>query len=215
MQPETKDCPRCGDELMSGKCYRCEEQLKQIRVYGIQRLGGLKAFERFTAEQFKPSRIQQPAFDAAKLFNHHHDNLYLYGPVGTGKSHLATIAARRSLGKGSIRTLKPSEISLQIRSAHNAAAESAILQEIMDTQVLVIDDLGTAKYTDFLVGILYAIVENRLQNHLGGMIVTSNLSLSELHGVLGEDRITSRLFEMCKGKIFSMVGEPDHRIGRP
>jgi DNA replication protein DnaC len=90
-----------------------------------------------------------------------------------------------------------------------------VVKSIFSTRILVLDDLGTAKYTEFLCSIIYEIIEDRYQNHPGGLIVTSNLSLCDLAETMGDDRVSSRLAELCRGKIFSMVGETDHRIVRP
>jgi DNA replication protein DnaC len=42
--------------------------------------------------------------------------------------------------------------------------------------------------------------------------VTSNLTLEQLASYLKDDRIPSRLAEMCRGLQYDLTGEPDHRL---
>jgi DNA replication protein DnaC len=204
------ECPTCSYPLYSNGCSNCRDEAAKVRKTGILALGGIRAFEDFTVEAFKPSPLQRPALEAAKAFDPLKDNLYLCGPVGAGKSHLAAIAARRFLGKTSIRTMTPFEISRQVRGAGSGRDEIDVVRGIAESKILIIDDMGTAKDTEFLVGLLYEIINHRYLNHRGGLIVTSNLKPSELGEKMGDDRIVSRLIQLCK--IILLAGERDHRI---
>ena len=75
--------------------------------------------------------------------------------------------------------------------------------------VLVIDDLGIGRDTEFAFQTLYEIVDGRYMAMKGGLIVTSNLSLDDLAAKLGDDRIPSRLASMCK--VIRMTGA-DKRV---
>jgi len=203
-------CLSCGGPGQLLECLRCRDVAALARKAGIKSLGGVMAFEEYTADNFKPSENQYAAFMAAQTFEQTKDNLYFFGPVGSGKTHLATIAARRFLGKVGVTTVNPFEISRLVRSTRNGIDESRAIAAIADSRVLVIDDMGTAKDTEFLVGLLYEIINHRYMNHKGGLIITSNLKPSELSEKMGDDRISSRLIQICK--IISISGEVDHRM---
>jgi DNA replication protein DnaC len=49
-------------------------------------------------------------------------------------------------------------------------------------------------------------------NMKGGLLVSSNLSLGELAERVGDDRLSSRLAQMCRGNVFSLAGEKDWRV---
>jgi DNA replication protein DnaC len=204
------ECPTCSYPLQSNICSNCRDIAGRARKAGVLALGGVRAFEDFTLEAFNPSPLQKPALEAAKTFDPAKDNLYFCGPVGAGKSHLAAAAARRFLGKLSIKTMTPFEISRQVRGAGSGRDEMDVVRGIAETRILVIDDMGTAKDTEFLVGLIYEIINHRYLNHRGGLIVTSNLKPSELGEKMGDDRIVSRLIQLCK--IIMLTGERDHRI---
>ena len=79
---------------------------------------------------------------------------------------------------------------------YEGPTESAILKQYQDIRLLVLDDFGTVKPTDWALHLLYSIIDHR-NNWLKKTIFTSNLSLEEASIVLGDTRITSRIERMC------------------
>jgi DNA replication protein DnaC len=76
--------------------------------------------------------------------------------------------------------------------------------DIMDYEGLVVfDDLGRDKSTEYVMQIVYCIVDQRNMNNRQ-TIITSNLTLAELSQKFDES-ISSRIAEMCDP--FFMVGE--------
>lgn len=181
-----------------------------IRMAKAEALGGLRALDTFTAERFELRSENQSAFEAAIAFEAKTDNMYISGTTGTGKSHLAAIAARR-LMRGRIITTTQMKVSRQAR--FNApTSEDEIIQDLSKVPVLVIDDLGVGKDTEFSLSLIYEILQGRYMRRPGGLIITSNLTLDQIASKLGDDRISSRIAQMCKGKIFHIAGK-DMRLG--
>lgn len=186
------------------------------RELGAFCLGGHRAADEYRADLFVPSPATDTAFAAVKSFDSAKDNLFLCGPTGSGKSHLAAIAARRSFARPGIdwsnrvRTITPMELSRLLRSCDGATAEDSVLRGLIGREVLVLEDLGVSKDTEFLVSAIYEVINGRYQNSAGGLIVTSNLKLGELAAKLGDDRVSSRLAQMCK--IFNFSGVRDYRL---
>lgn len=184
------------------------------REHGAKSLGGYRAADDYRAERFFPSVATAGAFAATQSFDSVKDNLYLCGPTGSGKSHLAAVAARRSFIRigpewmDRVRTYTPMQISRLMRSCSDAQIEQKEINNFIGIETLVLEDLGAQKDTEFIVSILYEIINGRYQNSLGGLIVTSNLTLGDLAQKMGDDRIPSRLSQMCA--IFNLA-EPDHR----
>jgi DNA replication protein DnaC len=167
----------------------------------------------YTLDRLTVTDKNRTAVEAVKVFNPKSDNLYLWGPAGSGKSHLATIATRSAYAAGyTVKTVTQMSLSRHLRGAENANQEDSIIQGHADLHVLCIDDLGVGKDTEFSLSMLYEIIQGRYMNAAGGLIITSNLSLDHLAQKLGEDRIPSRLAQMCK--VFSLEGEKDYRLIR-
>ena len=209
-------CGAPGDANYSG-CYVCdrktaEERERMEKYAGL--LGGPRAWEQFHFERFKSDTEGAKKALAAAVGFDLSKNLYLHGPTGTGKSHLAVAAGRRWLRKVSVYTLKPAMLSREVRGVRSAIGEHEIMERYANAGVLILDDIGVAKDTEFSTALLYELIDGRYMNKPGGLIVTSNLSLDELAAKLGDDRIPSRLAQMCRGNIVNMAGEPDRRVAK-
>ena len=186
---------------------RASEAARATAEAGAAALGGIRAFETYTLERFKQTPANAAAFKALADFNPRKDNIFLAGTVGTGKTHLAVAGARANLPR--VAFLRQAELSREVRGARDAEQEGEIIRGWASVPVLILDDLGAAKDTEFMVGLLYEIIDWRYMNRPGGLIVTSNRTLDQLAEKLGDDRIPSRLAQMCK--VLKMTGK-DHRI---
>lgn len=76
-------------------------------------------------------------------------------------------------------------------------SEIDILYKYQDVDILVLDDLGTNKMSDWAYQILYSLINYRY-DWLKTTIFTSNYSLKELEVLWQDDRITSRITRMCQ-----------------
>lgn len=205
-----------SDELEASHVEALFEYNDKIRVKKQERkdmtecLGSVRAYELFTDKKFQVTEHNKIAIDAIKSWNPCKENLYLVGPVGSGKSHLQAIAVRRFM-PSTASVKRVSHICRSIRASMSALEEQEIIDRYSFLPILGLDDLGMEKMTEFVVGILYEIIDSRYMNKPGGLIITSNLKISELAHKLGDDRIPSRLAQMCK--VISLNGEKDWRLG--
>lgn len=156
-------------------------------------------------------------------------SLLLYGPIGTGKTHAAYEAIQRwceSTGK------EPASRALAFeywRSQRRAPAVVAMpsyelfdhlrpgndeLPSFMDycklAGLLMLDDLGVDKPSDWTLERLHGIVNNRYVN-IEPMIVSSNVPPSKLAEHVGE-RVASRFAEMCTA--VALTGSDRRKAGR-
>jgi len=134
--------------------------------------------------------------------------LFLIGPPGIGKSHLSVAVLRQVIatrgGRG--RFYSVPELLRVIRGTYSAVvrtAEMDILQPVMDCDILVLDDLGKEKTSEWVEETLNLIVDTRY-NERRATIFTSNFEEKEdrtdpdsLLARVGF-RMHSRLYEMCE-----------------
>lgn len=166
--------------------------------------------------------------------------LYLHGPVGTGKTHLAAAIFQRYYRRWipvppkSWRVSVPQElkehVSMELQEAYprgvpivamdaifvsmpEALAEvrrriqepdsrpESITRALGDCELLILDDLGAERTSDFAAEELYRVLERRIGEGRP-LVVTSNCSPRDLAGNLDDpyqaQRIASRLAGSCE-----------------
>jgi len=131
------------------------------------------------------------------------DGLFFTGPVGSGKTFLACCIANALLEKGHLVLFNvvPDLLDL-IRSTYEPGRASGEVTELelLDTArkapLLILDDLGSHNYTDWVRNKLYSILNYRL-NYSLPVVITSNIKLEDLEEYLGE-RTTSRIYQLCR-----------------
>ena len=122
--------------------------------------------------------------------------LLLYGDIGTGKSVAAACIAHAILAKGY--RPKMTSISTVADELWNAEDKAAYLQHLAKYDLLILDDLGTERKSEYMQEMAYKIINARYVAG-GPMIVTTNLTKDELGkpAEMGYKRIYSRILENC------------------
>jgi DNA replication protein DnaC len=132
-------------------------------------------------------------------------NTFLYGPVGSGKTIEAILLA---IGEKKNRYFRNQTCSISFESISELfyffkqsfgknEEENEKVENLSNTDILILDDIGVEKTSDWALSVLYLIINRRYENKKLTLI-TSNFSLEELATKLGDDRITSRISRMCK-----------------
>lgn len=143
--------------------------------------------------------------------------LLLIGPSGVGKTHLSVAAMRALISKG-VHCLfcDYRELLKQIQNCYNPSVQSTeleILRPVFETEVVLIDDIGAVKPSEWVWDTVSIILNTRYNNALT-TIITSNFldgpprkaGMSTAQAVSTDDtlgdrvgeRMRSRLFEMCR-----------------
>lgn len=123
--------------------------------------------------------------------------IYLWSEVkGSGKTMLITALANELINKHqkSVKFATSLDILDEIRATydpHSEVSESKLLNDLYNTEFLVIDDFGTERATDWVGEKFYQIVNNRYINKKVTFF-TSNYDLKTLKY---DDRITNRMGE--------------------
>ena len=125
------------------------------------------------------------------------EGLLIYGSVGSGKTHIAVCAANAIIDSGySVMFLSVPEY-LQGKKGFESQDEE-ILARVRKVSLLIVDDLGAERNTEFAQEFVYALINARVNSNKP-MIVTTNLGFDEM--LEAEDRqhkrIYNRVFEAC------------------
>lgn len=124
--------------------------------------------------------------------------LLLWGNVGTGKSFLAGCIANALLDKG-VRVIMTNFTRLlnKLTDLH-AGDRNACIDSFNAYPLMIIDDLGVERNSEFAREQVFSIIDSRYRSQLP-MIVTTNLTLEELKNPsdLARSRIYDRILERC------------------
>ncbi len=164
--------------------------------------------------------IASKSFASCKAFAKDYINdknpqgLYIFGQVGSGKTHLACSIANELI-KHNIEVLfvvvpdylEDIKFSWEQNNQHN---EKEILDQARESTVLIMDDLGAHNYSDWTKSKIYSILNHRVNSNLP-TIITSNLEFYELKKYL-DPRISSRITELCRPVLLQIDKSEDIRL---
>lgn len=123
-------------------------------------------------------------------------SLLIIGVTGVGKTHQA-YGAVRALAVSGVRCMwrisTAADIYAAMRPRPRVDSEE-VFQRYASAQLLMVDDLGAAKNSEWVEEVNYRLINHRYEHRLPTLI-TSNVPPKELGSELGE-RVASRLIEM-------------------
>ena len=133
-----------------------------------------------------------------KMNNEFVKGLYLSGSFGSGKSYILSALLNELSNKGfSCVNVHYPRLLNRLKSSFNEFNYSEVLDEIMESEVLLIDDIGAENNTPWSRDeVLGTILQYRMDNNLTTFF-TSNFTIDELESILSEtskgiDEIKSR-----------------------
>ena len=151
---ERCDCWRVG---VAGR------MLARARIPARYAKCGFSTFVTYDNEKLE--RAFRKAREFAGAFPVVDKGLLFIGPCGVGKTHLAVSVLREALGKGMRGVYYDTRSLLSaIRSTYNPvtrASEADVLDEVMRAELLVLDDLGAERLTDWVEETMHLIVNTR------------------------------------------------------
>lgn len=164
---------------------------------------GKRTFETFNSTNFEPAyKVSMDFVDTFEknLLEQNGEGLLFLGQVGTGKTHLAAAIVNRIMSTYAlpVRFITSIELFGILKDFDN---QTEILTELKSIPLLVIDDLGKEKATDWNREKLFEIINSRYESCLP-MVITSNNTPEELENNLGKATF-SRICEMCKAVIMN------------
>lgn len=206
-------CSGTGMEIIPDKGARfcsCRKLRSQSGQFASVRLP--KRYDGFHFHNYKPQTpLQEAAFKFSASLAMEYPavdrGLLLMGSVGVGKTHLA-VAILKGLTERGFKCLFYDFASLlkEIQDSYNPntfASELSVLAPVLKADVLVLDELGASKPTDWVRDTMAHVINTRY-NDKKLTIFTTNYTderRNDREEVL-EDRIgtrlRSRLFEMCR-----------------
>jgi len=144
-------------------------------------------------------------------------SLYYFGKSRAGKSIAITKQAinwhytRYCVIKGgqpNFIFIKVPELLEKLRNLMNdTETKQEFIKSLKTIKLLILDDLGAYKMSDWAMEILYMIIDYRYEE-MKTTYYTSNFSLEQLQEQMQDDRLVGRIKNDCKENIIEFVNEP-------
>ncbi len=215
-------CFGTGMEIVPGKGARpcsCRESDRQANPFEKVRVPTryikchFNSYEPATPSQTAAVRY---AMQFAQEYPGVDQGLLLMGSVGVGKTHLAVSILKGLTERGfSPLFYEFGSLLKEIQDSYNAfthTSELAVLSPVLKADVLVLDELGASKPTDWVRDTMAHIINSRYNDNKLTIFTTNYLDVRTGTEETLEDRIgvrlRSRLFEMCRTII---IEGDDHR----
>lgn len=148
-------------------------------------------------ENFVPEPNTQKAYEISLNYQPKNNGLLFLGACGVGKTHLAASIANSQIGKMPVLFISCPDFLFELRECINKKAKPSHLFDLARrVQLLILDDIGAEKSSEWVQETLFVLINYRYECMLP-TIFTSNCNLEELEEKLGQ-RIVSRIIEMCR-----------------
>ncbi len=220
------NCPDCKDTgyIGSEKCHCFKERELKNRIETLYDQSNIRrsienvSFDMVSEKYYSGDDLaffresKSIAMEFTKNFGNDYQNLLFYGTVGTGKSLLSSCIASELLSKGhSVIYFSTvaliDELAKKTFDKGDQVREKDAVNPVYDSELLIIDDLGTEMPNNFTVTAIFTLLNERALKKRP-IIISTNLSLEELR-----DRYSDRVFSRLTGSFtFCRMSGPDIRI---
>lgn len=199
------DCEICSDYgFVDGKmckCYKLALAKARYSESGLAKLIEKQNFENFDLDYYSGDNrdnmsiiLQKSKEYASDFSSEKMRNLLFIGKTGLGKTHISTSIAKVVMDNGYDVIYETAQNIFsdieQDRYSRNDR-EDSVSSKYYETDLLIIDDLGTEVDNKYNIAGLYHLVNSRIVNEKS-TIINTNLSITQINDRY-EDRITSRL----------------------
>lgn len=167
---------------------RRNRQVKQAKFPTYKTFGGYD----YRNVKFPPSLSREELEKGT--FIDEKTNLVMYGPVGTGKTHLAIAAGMAACMKGRrVRFFTVTELVLKLAECRKNGTLERLLRELGGLDLLILDEWGYVPVDRDGSQLLFRVVSDSYESK--SLILTTNIEFSKWGGVFTDDQMTAAMID--------------------
>ncbi len=208
-EPDRKRPVKVTTQCDCDKRREMEEKKAAENKAAMERVNRLKdaslmgeRFQRAKFENFQITQYNERNLKLCRRYAERFDemvakkqSLLFWGNVGTGKSFAAACIANYLLDRG-VPVMMTSFVKLLSLIQNGDEKEADIISRLNSAKLVIFDDLGAERNTDYALEKIYNIIDSRYQRELP-IIFTTNLTITEMKNETDNryKRIYDRVFE--------------------
>ena len=191
---------RCQTQKKEERDRRLKYEAEQRKIDELQKLSLMdERLRDASLDQIRENHEDSKAFSIALNYIRNFremceegQGLLFYGDVGTGKSYTAAAMANELIRQ------KQPVIMTSFVKLLKESKDSALTDQLNRAKLLIIDDFGAERSTDYSIERVYDIIDSRYRSKKP-LILTTNLTFDEMKRCddIRYKRIYDRIFEMC------------------
>lgn len=208
-EPDRKRPVKVTTQCDCDKRRELEEKKAAENKAAMERVNRLKdaslmgeRFQRAKFENFQITQYNERNLKLCRRYAERFDemvakkqSLLFWGNVGTGKSFASACIANYLLDRG-VPVMMTSFVKLLSLIQNGDEKEADIISRLNSAKLVIFDDLGAERNTDYALEKIYNIIDSRYQRELP-IIFTTNLTITEMKNETDNryKRIYDRVFE--------------------
>lgn len=185
-------------EAFLEKLLRMEVEARTInrktRYIQQARFDVIKTFENYSFDDIGiPASIDVLTIKSA-AFIERKENLVLYGPVGTGKTHLAVAIGVEACNQDRrVKFFRTAALVNQLLDAKQNGELKKFLRQIEQTDLLICDEWGYIPFERDGSQLLFQVISECYEKR--SLIITTNLEFSKWNGIFYDEKLTSAIID--------------------
>ena len=194
-------------KVLEGEMASREEARKArfLREAGFPVYKSFEGFD-FSSVKLPPSLPKEELLSAGLVAKQ--QNLVLYGPVGTGKTHLATaLGIAACLHSLHTRFFTAAELVVKLSEAFKEGGLEKLLKNILRADLLIIDEWGYVPVDRQGAQLLFRIIADSYERR--SIVLTTNLEFSKWGTIFTDDQMAAAMIDRLAhhGHILLFEGE--------
>jgi len=205
-----KATPRQAEFLL--ELFGCEiayrEENKRRRLRRRAAFPAVKGFEGYDWSGVSlPASLTRGDLEGC-AFVARRENVICYGPVGTGKTHLATAVGLAACEKGmKVRFTTTSELVLRLLEAKDNGTLGKLLSDYASNDLTILDEFGYVPIDREGSRLLFQVVSRCYEAR--SLMLTTNLEFSRWGGVLTDEQMAAAMIDrlLHHGHVVTFKGD--------
>jgi DNA replication protein DnaC len=193
---ETEATPRQEEFLhrVLGHEVENRERNRRTRLMNRARFPVYKTLEGYNHQGVKiPTSLEWSDLTEA-TFIQAKRNLVLYGPVGTGKTHLAIAIGLRACERGmTVRFYTVAELVMRLAEAKREGTLERLLSDIERTSLLILDEWGYVPVDKEGSQLLFRVIADSYESR--SLVITTNLEFSKWGSIFTDDQMAAAMID--------------------